>query len=619
MDSNAAPEHHRVLVVGAGINGLIIAKTYLEIDPSVDVLIIDCEPSLGGVWSKDRIYPGLCYEAPTPLLDFSDMTMAEEFGMEDWTDIPGDRVNEHLVRYATKFDLIKRCRFNVMVQNIEREGLGWKVIVRSIASGCPWTASNESPLQGLTCDKLILATGCTSQPEKPNIDLSSFDGFNLHSSEMGRRYTELTADSVQHVTVVGGHKSALEAVGTAAQAGKKVEWIMRVKGGGPTWMFPSRGPDGSSLQKLSTLRVLSVIGLSVYDYGSRLNRFLHSGQWWLGTYLTAWFWAYMTKSLKGDKYTKSETGRKLEPSLDSTFWCVPGGTITQERDLETLRLVDEEKLIRINRAHIVSAQGRSVTFDTGITIETDGIVWCTGWGLSNNPLVTASLANELGLPMQQCQVSTSEKEYWEALETEAGDRLLDLYKVLREPPENAVPNALTITPYRLFRQIIPPKLAARGDNSVVLIGNYSNGPVQLTGEIVSLFAVAYLEDMLPPATTALLRNTEAMHKDIAMIDAFRRKRYLGFTPYRVAVLEWTEHVDRLMADLGLRADRKRLHTPGGWKGWFGLKAWYREWFEGYFGSDYNGIVQEFLLGVEQRRDIGCGKANATSVDEFKNA
>ena len=282
------------------------------------------------------------------------------------------------------------------------------------------------------------------------------------------------------------------------------------------------------------------------------------------------------------------------------FWLYPGGSITHETDLKTLRLVDEEKFIHVNRAHLVSAKGHSVTLNTGAVIETDAIVWCTGWGISNYALFSSDLANELGLPVKVDELPSSERSYWAALDTEAGDRLLKSYCILRSPPVKPASN-VPITTFRLFRYIIPPKLAARGDNSIVVIGNYANGQIQLTAGVVSLFAIAYLEDMLPPATKSLLRNTEAMHKDIAHVDAFRRKRYLGFVPYRLSVSEWSEYVDQTMADLGLRADRKRLRTSKGWRGWFGLKAWYREWFERYLASDYKDIVQEFMADVKRRQ------------------
>jgi hypothetical protein len=292
------------------------------------------------------------------------------------------------------------------------------------------------------------------------------------------------------------------------------------------------------------------------------------------------------------------------------FWFVPGGTITHDRDLETLRLVDEEKLIRVNRAHLVSAKGRSIALDTGETVETDAIIWCTGWQLANFTLCTPDLANELGLPVLLNKLPEKEKKYFEALDSEAENRMLDLYPILKSPPTNLKRHDFGISSFRLFRFFIPPKLAARGDNSLVVIGNYANGRVQTTAEIVTLFAVAYLEDILPPHTKALLLDFDAMNKDIAHVDAHRRKRYLNFAPYRLSIFESSEFDDQLMNDLGLRADRKRLRTPGGWRGWFGLKAWYREWFEGYFASDYKGIVQEFMAGVEERRGQMNGFANS---------
>jgi dimethylaniline monooxygenase (N-oxide forming) len=220
-----------------------------------------------------------------------------------------------------------------MALKIEREGTGWKVLIRPTINS--WTADRNAPLETLTCDKLIFATGITSQPVVPPFNLSSFDGFSFHSVEMGRRHTELTADSVNHVTIVGGHKSALEAVGTCAQAGKKVEWLIRVDGGGPTWMMPSKNPDGSSLAKMSTIRALTMLSSSIYQHGGWLNRFLHSGRWWLGTWLMTLFWSYMTKMMQGDKYSKSENGRRLKPQPDR---YVPSGFFYRFTPLRCLHL-----------------------------------------------------------------------------------------------------------------------------------------------------------------------------------------------------------------------------------------------------------------------------------------
>ena len=189
---------------------------------------------------------------------------------------------------------------------VERTADGWKVLVRP-------TRDETASLESLTCDKLIIATGITSKPKLPDYDVSKFEGAYFHAVEMGRRHEEIVSDSVKNVTIVGGHKSALEAVGTASQAGKKVEWLVREEGGGPTWMMPAKNPDGSSLAKLSTKRFMALASTSVYHSNRWLDRFLHSGCWWLGTWCATWFWGFLTKTVQGDKYNKSENGRKLKP------------------------------------------------------------------------------------------------------------------------------------------------------------------------------------------------------------------------------------------------------------------------------------------------------------------
>jgi hypothetical protein len=63
----------------------------------------------------------------------------------------------------------------------------------------------------------------------------------------------------------------------------------------------------------------------------------------------------------------------------SSFWLNPGGTILQEQDLEVLRMIDENQLINVKIAHITQAHGNGISLNTGERVETDGIVFCTGW------------------------------------------------------------------------------------------------------------------------------------------------------------------------------------------------------------------------------------------------
>lgn len=289
------------------------------------------------------------------------------------------------------------------------------------------------------------------------------------------------------------------------------------------------------------------------------------------------------------------------------FWFVPGGTIVHDRDTETIRLIDEEKLVHVDRSELVSAQGHTVTLSTGKTIPSDGIIFCIGWELSYPSMFAPTLAHEIGLPVDFDILSIEEKEYWQSLDYTSESRLLQRYPKLKDPPSNIHIRKHPKTPFRLFRSMFPPKLAVQGDNSLVILGNWANGKVQTTAEISSLWAVAYLEGLMPSSTKVKLTNLDEMNRDIALVDAFRRKRYLNGFQFRISVFDAPEFDDILMRELGLRPDRHRMRMPGGWRDLFGLKSWCAEWFEGYFASDYAGIVEEFLESVDKKKAVNGSK------------
>ena len=171
---------------------------------------------------------------------------------------------------------------------------------------------------------------------------------------------------------------------------------------------------------------------------------------------------------------------------------------------------------------MISAKGRSVTLYTGETVFTDAIVFCTGWQLSAPPLFSPSLCHELGLPTDPTAIPDDEKKHWSALDTAAENNIDQLYPILKNPPKLHMPTD-TASPFPLFCSLIPSKVAARSDNSILFLGKYANGRVQLSAEIYSLWDIVYLEVLLPDSTKATLADATAMEKDIAHIEAYRRE------------------------------------------------------------------------------------------------
>jgi len=74
-----------------GLHGLIVGKTYLEVHPDASFAFFDCASTVGGVWSKDRLYPGFKTNNLWSAYEFSDFPMTG-FGLQEGDHIPGSVV-----------------------------------------------------------------------------------------------------------------------------------------------------------------------------------------------------------------------------------------------------------------------------------------------------------------------------------------------------------------------------------------------------------------------------------------------------------------------------------------------------------------------------------------------
>jgi hypothetical protein len=281
----------------------VAAKKYLQISSKFDLTIME-KDAVDGVWSVSRIYPGLIVDGPTPVLEFSDMQMSDEFDMP-WSDIPGELALEYLERYVEKFDLLRRCKYTTMVQAIIRSGAGWKL----------HTMSPENPLTGfedtLTCDFLIMASGIFTRPSFSNVDKSAFTALVLHSRDLQKMYPDLASDKVKSVVIVGGNKAA----GFCALAKKKIRWAIRKDGAGRALLINPRQPNGEAAAKTLTMCWLQFNIPTIYRHRGWWNRLVISGNNALGRKIFDWVWNLVTKRGLGDRYERSENGRLLQPDI----------------------------------------------------------------------------------------------------------------------------------------------------------------------------------------------------------------------------------------------------------------------------------------------------------------
>ncbi|KAJ5579650.1 uncharacterized protein N7459_005635 [Penicillium hispanicum] len=239
----------RVVIVGAGLYGLITAKTYLQVTGAYDnqrktdnttgepdnipncftsprnkltdtsgcsLLVIDAASDIGGTWAGERLYPNLLSQNSYGLYEFSDMSLAETISDEEKDKrqqfIPGWQINRYLHAWAKKWDLRKHIRLGWRVDSIRRlESKEWDLTIS--------LAADPSRRMRLVCDKLILATGLTSVPNLPSAESNKPpEGSSapvIHAKDFGRwARTHLGYEALAGMEEMVQPKSQLESGNT---------------------------------------------------------------------------------------------------------------------------------------------------------------------------------------------------------------------------------------------------------------------------------------------------------------------------------------------------------------------------------------------------------------------
>lgn len=263
--------------------------------------------TLGGVWSEENLYPGLKTNNLRGGLDFSDFPMHDGFGIPEGQHPTGEAMHKYLEAYAQRSDLVRLIDFDTKVTEIapSDDHKGW-ILRTSLDAGEYKTK------------KLIVATGVTNQPHRPTLKgAENFGGPIIHSAELGfKGDTVFNNPSVKTIAVLGGGKSAYDAVHLAGKTGHQIQWIIRKSGKGPEWVFPSHtkmGPFSVPREWLTTRRIISFFSPCLWNDGfGKFRSFLHGTS--LGMMIAQKFWANLHVATVEDcGMRKHDATKVLEP------------------------------------------------------------------------------------------------------------------------------------------------------------------------------------------------------------------------------------------------------------------------------------------------------------------
>lgn len=322
-----------IIIVGAGPSGLCAAKTFLQHDPAADLVILDARSTIGGVWSREQLLPTLRTNNLWGSIDFTDVPMDESFGIRPGQHVTGEAMHRYLGAYADRFDLAGRIRLETRVVEVRRregrggarggDGPGWSVRTEDASP-----SGGARPGAVLECRRLVVATGILSVPQMPSLGggAGAFGAPLLHFSDLGGRggAAVLSDPDVRRVAVLGGGKSAYDAVYLAATTGHRVEWIIRRSGRGPAWVAPAHtriGPFRAWREMLTVRRIVSFMSpWALPDYSGMgwLRRFLHHNV--VGKKISQAFWGALHRGTTRDcKYKVDKDIAILQPE-NNPLW-----------------------------------------------------------------------------------------------------------------------------------------------------------------------------------------------------------------------------------------------------------------------------------------------------------
>jgi len=215
--SREARERFHVLVIGAGMSGLLAAIRLGE--AGIPYTVIEKDSAVGGTWYENS-YPGC-------RVDIANHFYCYSFEPNhDWPEYFSQRKDlfAYFERCADAYAVRPRIRFEteVVSARFDDDSARWQVAVRTKAGA----------VETLTANAIVSAVGQLNRPRIPDIPgLASFAGPHFHSAAWEHKH-DLHG---KRIAVIGSGASAFQLVPEVAKVAERLFVFQR----SPAWMFPN--------------------------------------------------------------------------------------------------------------------------------------------------------------------------------------------------------------------------------------------------------------------------------------------------------------------------------------------------------------------------------------------
>jgi len=553
----------------------MFAKVFLEQNPSATLVILDSAQSIGGVWATERLYPGLKTNNMLGTYEYPDFPMDEKtFGVKPGEFIPGPVVHRYLDAFAERFNLKHRIQFGTKVVSAIKGVDGWEL--------CLSAEGLESPR--LTAQKLVLATGNTSEPQLPAFPgAETFTAPMFHVKDLAARID--TIPSPREIVVIGGTKSAWDAAHAFAHVdgNQTVHMVIRQSGHGPIWMAPPRvTPFNLWLEKLVHTRLLTLFSPCIWglhDGFVKSRNFLHGTAF--GRWIVNAFWHVLADDVrKLNGYDQHHETSQLQPWSNPMFLGSGLSILNYPKDRDFFSLVRNKK-IQVHIADVVSMNGDTIHLSNGEKLVSDAVVCSTGW--KHRPPLKLSPGSDAYYGLPHATTSSAPDELLQTVDKE----ILTTFPRLRDQPvqnprmtpmpveehDSSAPSNLN-APYKLYKFMVPPSTI--GDRSLGFVGVPSTISTSIIASIQALWLTAYFSGEL-----AMPVDKHAVEYEATLHSRFGYWRYPAGhgAQYPDFVFDALPYCDMLLQQLGLESHRKGNVL--------------KELFYPYGPEDYRNLVDEW--------------------------
>lgn len=337
-------------IIGAGISGLVAAKTLKE--HGFNVVIFEKDSEVGGVWASSRHYPGITTQNTKDSYAFTDYPMPDDY--PEWPN--GQQMQAYLDGYANHFDIKKQINFNCTVENTyQNTDESWTIeATQQLSFG------SKAIVQRV--DKLVVCNGIFSQPNIPDYlgkeEFIAGGGQICHSSQ----FQDLESIRDKKVAVIGFAKSACDVVTAASEVAAETSIVYRRA----FWKIPKKFFGKLNYKYL----LLNRFGESLFPYYRNygIEKFLHgAGKFMLNVVWKGMAWV-LTKQLKLQK-------NGLLPEMPITAIGNCRLSLTTNGFYEKVT----DGTINAKKAEIVRLKKGGAILNTGEFMSLDNVICATGW------------------------------------------------------------------------------------------------------------------------------------------------------------------------------------------------------------------------------------------------